>query len=384
MPTWLRRLLVLAILAALALGAYALWFRKDPVPVSVRKVDRGRVEETVANSKAGTVKTRRRAALSPETAGIVQELLVRKGQHVVAGDVLLRLSSEGRGAQLDSSRRALETANARVREACVGAEQADRDYRRAIDLAKQDVLSQDRLEQSRMARDAARAGCEAARAAGRQAQAAIDMSASSLDDTVLRAPFAGVIADLRTEVGEFVSPSAPGVFMQPVIDLIDLESVYVSAPLDEVDIGRVQVGLPVRITLDPYDETAFPGRVARIAPYVDELKEQSRTFEAEVEFDPRPGSEIVILPGTTADVEVILRAKDDVLRIPSYALLEGDEVLVARDGVLVSVEVETGLRNWENVEIVSGLSEGEDVVVSLDRAEVVAGAKVIVSEASLK
>jgi HlyD family secretion protein len=292
----------------------------------------------------------------------------------------MRLSSQERSAQLSAAQHALDTSLARQREACVGADQAQRDLERTSDLAQQQIVSQDRLEQARMRRDSANATCEAAAFAVKQAQAGIDASRAALGYSVLKAPFDGVVADLRTEVGEFIAPSVPGVYIPPVIDLIDLHSVYVSAPLDEVDVGRVKVGLPVRVTLDAYDKTALAGKVTRIAPYVEEVREQSRTFEVEVELDPPPPPEVVVLPGTTADVEVILRAKDDVLRIPSYALLEGDRVLVVRDDVLVSEPVRTGLRNWEYVEIESGLSEGDRVVVSLDRAEVKAGAHVVIGE----
>jgi HlyD family secretion protein len=158
-----------------------------------------------------------------------------------------------------------------------------------------------------------------------------------------------------------------------VIEILDNDSIYVSAPLDEVDVGRVRVGPPVRITLDAYPGRSFPGHVARVAPYVLDLEEQNRTVEIEVEFDDA-GFASTLLPGTSADVEVILDEVHDVLRIPSYALVEGKRVLVVRDGVLVAVEVETGLSNWQFTEVRGGLSADELVVVSLDRVEVQEGA----------
>jgi HlyD family secretion protein len=85
------------------------------------------------------------------------------------------------------------------------------------------------------------------------------------------------------------------------------------------------------------------------------------------------------MPGLSADIEVILDARDDVLRVPTYAILEGNRVLAVKGGKLESVAVETGLRNWEFTEIASGVSEGDQVVVSLDRAEVKAGARVEVT-----
>jgi HlyD family secretion protein len=170
-----------------------------------------------------------------------------------------------------------------------------------------------------------------------------------------------------------VSPSPPAVPIPPVFDLIDPRSIYVSAPLDEVDAARIARGLPARITLDPYPDRAFEGKVSRVAPYVQDIEEQNRTLEVEVDFTDAEFAR-TLLPGTSADIEIILQAKPDVLRVPTYALLEGDRALVHNDGHLEERVVRTGLRNWEFAEVIDGLREGERVVVSLDRAEVRSGA----------
>ena len=83
----------------------------------------------------------------------------------------------------------------------------------------------------------------------------MDAARATLEKTVITAPFDGVVLDVSTEVGEWISPSPPGVPIPPVLDLIDPEALYLSAPIDEADLARVRVGLPVRMTLD-----AFPGR----------------------------------------------------------------------------------------------------------------------------
>jgi len=381
MNALVKRAIALLIVVGLCAGAWALWLRPEPIPVTVRAVERGRVEETVTNSKAGTVRTRRRASLSAEMAGLIEELAVREGQRVTAGQVLLRLADAELRAQWEVSRRALDSAQAQARESCAAAEQARRDLERMRSLSKQEIVSQDRLEQADVLKDRATAACQAAGASARQAEASVKLADALLAKTTLRAPFDGVVAEVRAEVGEFLAPSAPGIFIPPVLDLIDDTDLYVSAPLDEVDVGRVVVGLPVRVTLDPYPDTPLMGAVVRVSPYVEDQQQQSRTFEVEVELDGRLPEGVVVKPGATADVEIILRATDEVLRIPSFALLEGSKVLVARDGRLVSVDVTTGLRNWEFVEILSGLSVGDPVVVSLDREEVKEGARVATSEA---
>jgi HlyD family secretion protein len=143
--------------------------------------------------------------------------------------------------------------------------------------------------------------------------------------------------------------------------------------MDEVDSARIRPGQAARVTLDPYPGQSFAARVARLAPYVLDREEQNRTVEVEAELEHRPDGGL--LPGTSADVEVVLSAREDVLRVPTAALVEGGRVLVVEDGVLVEKTVEVGLRNWDWTEVLSGLAAGDPVVTSLDRPEVKAGAR---------
>jgi HlyD family secretion protein len=148
--------------------------------------------------------------------------------------------------------------------------------------------------------------------------------------------------------------------------------------MDEVDIAKIRVGQPARVTSDAHPGRHIAGRVARIAPYVIDQVEQGRTFEVEIEWTPRDAAPVLV-PGVSADVEIVLATKADVLRVPTYALIQDRALLVVTDGRLVERRVTTGLRNWDMVEILSGVSAGELVVVSLDRADVKAGASVTVS-----
>jgi HlyD family secretion protein len=344
------------------------------VPVTVVRVAAGRVEESVINSKAGTVKSRRRADLSTEVGGRVLELPARKGAHVRAGDVLLRIAQGDYRAQVAVQRSAVEAAQSSRDEACRTAEQLDRELARNQALSREKLVSPDWLDQLQGRRDAAAAACEAARARIGQARAALDAARVSLEKTVLRAPFDGIVAELTTEVGEWITPSPPGLPIPPVIVLLDSGASYVSAPMDEVDVGKVRTGQPVRITLDAFPGRSLSGRVTRVAPYVQDVQEQNRVFEIEAEFDDAGFAES-LLPGISADVEVILASRDGVLRIPSSSILEGDSVLVAGADRLETRKLELGLRNWQFAEVRRGLSPGDAVVVSLDRAEVREGAR---------
>ena len=376
---WRRRALIAAVIVAAVVLARATLLRKDPVPVTVFRVAPGRVEETVTNSKAGTVKTRRRAALSPELGGRIEELPVRKGDRVRKGQLLVRLAGADYAAQVRVAQRTIEVSRGSEREACQRADQAERDLTRMVALARENLVSQDLKEQAQTTRDAAVAACQAARSRVEQGQASLDFARATRGKTELRAPFDGVVADLRGEVGEWITPSPPGVPIPALVELLDPDAIYVSAPLDEVDVGRVRTGQVVRVTIDAYPGRPIAGHLSRIAPYVIDVQQQSRTFEVEVDLDDAAFAG-TLLPGSSADVEVILDARDGVLRVPSYALIDGKKALVLRDEKLVGVPVEVGLKNWGFAEVKRGLSAGDLVVVSLDRADVKEGARARVAE----
>jgi len=375
---WLKPLVILLALA----GAVALLrltiLRPQLVPVTVQRVETGRVEDTVVNSRAGTVQSRLRSEMSPGIPGLVVAIPARKGARVKQGDVLLRLDDREHTAQTRLAERALEAARAVAEQARLEAGQADRDWKRAQELARSQVVSETVLDLGRTRALTTQAAVVAAEARIQEAEAALDAARATLAKTVITAPFDGVVLDVTTEVGEWISPSPPGVPIPPVLDLIDPEALYLSAPIDEADVARIRVGLPVRITLDAFRGQSFAGTLTYVSSFVETRQEQNRTLRVEAEFQDRalPAN---LLPGLSADLEVILDARDNVLRIPTYALLENNRVLVVQDERLVEQKVTTGLHNWSHTEITSGLSPGDAVVVSLDRPEVRAGARVRVT-----
>jgi HlyD family secretion protein len=159
------------------------------------------------------------------------------------------------------------------------------------------------------------------------------------------------------------------------VDLIDDNCFYISAPIDEVDAPQVRLGAEARITLDAFGERIFPGTVRRIAPYVLDIEKQARTVEVEVEIT-EPPRDPPLLAGYSADVEIIVDRREDVLRVPTAAIRAEGGVLVfdPGTGLLEDREIETGLGNWDQTEVTSGLDAGELVVLSLDREGVEAGA----------
>ena len=379
----MKLLATVAALVAVAVLLRLTVLRPKPVPVTVCRVETGRVEDTVVNSRAGTVQSRLRSQISPGLAGLVIDIPARKGTHVKKGDVLLRLNDAEHQAQVRLALRTLDAARAAAEQARLEAEYAQTEWKRAQELARKEVVSATSLDHDRTRALTSLTAVEAATARIRETEASVASAQAILDKTVITSPFDGVVLDVTTEVGEWISPSPPGVPIPPVMDLIDPQALYVSAPIDEADVARMRVGLPVRITLDAFRGKSFKGTLTYVSSFVETRQDQNRTLRVEAVFTQTdlPAN---LLPGLSADVEVILDSRENVLRIPTYALLENNLVLVVHNGLLVEKSVKVGLHNWSFTEITAGLSAGELVVVSLDRPEVKAGAAVVVNAEAAK
>lgn len=371
-------------LAGLVLFAVAAWYFTRPAPMRVQlvKVERGIVEATVSNTRAGTVKPCRRAKLAASAGGQIEHLLVKKGQRVKEGQVLLELWDKDLQAQQRLAQEQLATAQTQEQQACVQADLAEKEAERAQQLKEKGFISAEGLDQKVSAAKVSRAGCEVARSQIDQSHSRIAVANAGMQRMVLRAPFDGIVADISGELGEYATPSPPGIPTLPAIDLIDDHCMFVSAPIDEVDAADIKAGQVARITLDAIKGKTFAGKVKRVAPYVLEIEKQARTVEVEVSFDEPPTSENLLV-GYSADVEIVHTSHANVLRIPTQALLpaqtaqEAKRVLLYHaDGVLEERTVTTGLANWEMTEITAGLNEGDQVVMSLDQAGVKAGVRV--------
>jgi HlyD family secretion protein len=366
-------LIVIALIAALVL-----WLgRSKPVKVIVKKADIGMVQDTVANTRAGTIEACRRAGISPSIGGQIAKLPVKEGDKVEAGQVLMELWNEDQTAQYALALSEAKSARAQARQACVVAEVSKREAQRQRQLQKKGLSSDETVDKTDGDARAKQAACDAANASVEVGQARLSVVEAALDRTRLTAPFAGIVAEVNGEVGEFVTPSPVGIPTPPAVDLMDISCLYVSAPMDEVDAPDIRVGMPAKISMDSIPNTKFDGKVRRVAPYVLATEKQARTVDVEVDFLCQQDCRNM-MPGYSADIEVILKAQENTLRIPTEALLEGDKVMVfGADGVLHERKVDTGLSNWEWTELTSGLTEGDEVVVSVEREGVEDGAEAV-------
>lgn len=344
--------------AVVAVAAVAWWWRPQPTPIRLAEVGRGHVLVTVVNTRAGTIKSCQRAGLSLPGGGVVEQIAVKAGERVARGDLLLTLWSDDIHADLARARAQQALGKTQREERCSEAAYYEREANRLATLLAKNLTSRTLAEQAQNLADTRRYVCQASRQQERVDEAQVAQVEARLSERRLLAPFAGVVAEVNSKLGEYMTPSPPGVAMPPVIDLIDDRCLYVSAPIDEVDAARLKVGQSARVLLDAMPGRDFAATVTRIAPYVKELEKQARTVEVEAALTALP-TDVPLLIGYSADLEVEVTRATDVLRVAASSRADDGSVLRLEGDKLVRVMPRWGVENWNWIEVAEGLAAGD-------------------------
>ena len=381
MPRHSFRWFIILLLILLA-GVFA-WYKMRPreIEVSVVQVTLGTVEKIVANTRAGTLNACRKANLSPATGGQISVLTVDEGDVVKEGQLLLELWNNDLKAQAALAGKEIMASEAMAAVSRLQAEIASREAERMQKLIQDNAISDQDADKIITEAKVRQAAYDAAVTEVAASRARVSVIKANLERTMLVAPFDGIIAKINGELNEYVTPSPPGIPTPPTIELLDTSCFYVVAPIDEVDAAAVKVNMEARVIMDAFGDKHFPARVRRIDPYVLDLEKQARTVDVEVEFTNSEDGEN-FLAGYSADVEIIIAVEEDVLRIPTQALLDNSLVYVYQphDQRLHEKSVRTGLSNWDYTQVTEGLQEGESLVISTDRPGLEDGVRVKISE----
>ena len=381
MPRHSLRWFIILLLILFA-GVFA-WYKMRPkeIEVSVVQVTLGTVEKIVANTRAGTLNACRKANLSPATGGQISVLTVDEGDVVKEGQLLLELWNNDLKAQAALAGKEIMASEAKAAVSRLQAEIASREAERMQKLIQDNAISDQDADKIITEAKVRQAAYDAAVTEVAASRARVSVIKANLERTMLVAPFDGIIAKINGELNEYVTPSPPGIPTPPTIELLDTSCFYVVAPIDEVDAAAVKVNMEARVIMDAFGDKHFPARVRRIDPYVLDLEKQARTVDVEVEFTNSEDGEN-FLAGYSADVEIIIAVEEDVLRIPTQALLDNSLVYVYQphDQRLHEKSVRTGLSNWDYTQVTEGLQEGESLVISTDRPGLEDGVRVKISE----
>ena len=371
---------IVLVLVVVAVVIYVVMGREqDPITVSAVYPEIRTVEQTVSNTRAGTIDACRRSKMSPAIGGQIAFLQVKEGDLVQKDQILIELWNKESKARVKESKARVKAAERSAQQVCILSDRAQREAKRKTELLERGLASEEDAETSVSNAKSQSAACDAALTQVEVYQASVEVIEASLERTMLIAPFDGIIAEIEGELGEYVTPSPVGVATKPTVDLIDSSCIYISAPIDEIDAPEVVSGMTARITMDAFGNQEFPATVRRVAPYVLDLEKQARTVEIEAVFD---NPDQTLLPGYSADIEVIIERVENTLSIPTQMIMRDNFVYVIdpETMTLTKKQIEVGIGNWQYTEVTNGLSEDDQVVLSVDREGVKAGVKVEVEK----
>lgn len=371
---------IVLVLAVVAVVIYVVMGREqDPITVTAVYPEIKTVEQTVSNTRAGTIDACRRSRMSPAIGGQIASLYVKEGDLVQKDQILIELWNKESKARVKEAKARVKAAERSAQQVCILSDRAQREAKRKTELLERGLASEEATETAVSNAESQSAACDAALTQVEVYQASVEVIEASLERTMLIAPFDGIIAEIEGELGEYVTPSPVGVATKPTVDLIDSSCIYISAPIDEIDAPEVVSGMTARITMDAFGNQEFPATVRRVAPYVLDLEKQARTVEIEAVFD---NPDQALLPGYSADIEVIIDRVENTLSIPTQTIMRDNFVYVidTETMTLTKKQIEVGIGNWQYTEVTNGLSEDDQVVLSVDREGVKAGVKVEVEK----
>ncbi|MFL6593151.1 MAG: efflux RND transporter periplasmic adaptor subunit [Luteimonas sp.] len=366
--------IALAVAAALLLAAAAAWawFGRDKgVAVhtaTVVAIGNGGASSSVLDA-TGYVVARRMATVSAKITGKVREVLIEEGQHVRAGQVLATLDPIDADAERDLAAAQLSAARSQAGSVQAQLHEAEANAARLASLVKQQLVSKSQYDQAIAQRDSLRAQLSTAQRNAQVASDQLRIAGNGVDNTVVRAPFDGVVIAKAAQPGEIVSPlSAGGGFTRTGIGtIVDMDSLEVEVDVGEAYIGRVQPDMPVESTLNAYPEWKIPGKVIAIIPTADRGK---ATVKVRVGLDVRDPR---IVPDMGVRVSFLEAAKPAAaqqpqgVRAPTAAIVQrnGQDVVFALrdDDTVEQRTVKLGLAMGDDRQVLSGLGAGDSVVL---------------------
>jgi HlyD family secretion protein len=354
----LRLLLVVVVVAGAAGGIYA-WVGSRGTDENGNKLIPAEIGSITEKALAvGQIEPRERFQIKSKISGIVAICYVEVGDTVQTGDALFEIAPDPTPQELLNVSHQVHSSEAVYLK-------AKADFERGQELHEDGLMSKGDL-------DALREAYELARIARQQAFDNRDLTrigrvtgGDTEVETIIRTPASGTVLSRAVNVGDPVVPLTsyqPGTELAAVADMGDL---IFKGTVDEIDVGKITVGMPCRIKVGALPDEVVTGRLSRIAPQA-QKSEGATLFDVEIELDPE--QEVTLRAGYSANADVVIREKNDIVLIPERLVLFEDEktfVEIPGEGPEAEprkVEVELGLSDGLNVEIVSGVAAGDQIV----------------------
>jgi HlyD family secretion protein len=353
-------LLVFIVLAAVVVGAYAVYQNREPEDQGFTMVEVTRGDITEKAVAVGQIEPRQRFHIKSKISGIVRRCAVEVGDQVRPGDALIEITPDPTPLERLEAERRVETAESAYK-------RAEADYTRSQELVSKGVESRNTLD----------AMVEAYELAGIELERAKDnlqlLEDGRIDgrgavmESIIRAPAAGIVLQRLVNNGDPVVPLTSYQEGTELATLADMSDLMFKGTVDEIDVGKLTVGMPARLKIGALPDQVVTGRLSRIAPQAVE-EDNAKLFEVEIELDPTDG--VLLRAGYSANADLVIREKTGILLIPERLVIFEEEgakrsVELPGEGLEAEprkVEIETGLSDGLNIEVSDGLSEGDQLV----------------------
>ena len=313
-------------------------------PVKVVQVVRQKISEKLTYT--GTLEAWQKITITPDIGGKVAKIYVEEGQRVERGQLLAEMDVESIQLQLKQTEAAQAVAEANFKNASRNKERMDR-------LFQEKAVSDQQYEQVKLVYDAAKAQLE-------QAQAAVNMARHTLDLSIMKAPFGGIIASKNAQVGDVINPMmgnfSPG-SGGGVLTLVDYSRIKIVVEVSQSDILRIYKGQPAAVRVSDGQAKEYPGTVTVVNTTADPL---AKKFRVEVLVN---NPDLALRPGTFGSCIFEASTHDNALVVPQKAILDNKYVFLVEGNKAVKKEVLLGLKNAELIEIKEGLKEGDRVII---------------------
>jgi HlyD family secretion protein len=363
-----RRLLGWALVIAVAVACALYWRSTVPMPVDVYTVATAYPSQayTLLNA-TGYVVAQRKAAVASKATGRLEWLGVREGSSVRQGEVLARVENRDVTAKLDQTTANVKLAQANLEQAQADLQEAERAFNRSRDLLERQFVSQAAHDTAVARYEKAKAASSAQSASIAVAQANVRAAQVEVEQTLIRAPFDGVVLTKNANEGDVITPFSSALGSQAaVVTMADMSTLEVEADVSESSVGKVRLEQPCEVQLDALPDTRFRGIVGRMVPTVDRAK---ATVTVKIRFldkDPR------VLPEMSAKVAFLsqelpaeLRTRRTVVQPTAVVERSGRRVVfVVRADRAIETPVEVGGKLGEWVEVMKGVEPGAKVVAS--------------------
>ncbi len=358
---------ILALLIAIIVGLIIAKGGKGAITVESGMVTRAYPSQSITVLNAtGRVTAQRKAAVSTKASGRLEFLGVQEGSVVKAGDVLARIENRDVTATLDQVQASLRAAKANLEQGMAELRDAQSSLTRSEDLAKKNFISSATLDTAKARFDKAKAAVASLNGTIGIAEANVRAAQVGVDQTIIRAPFDGVILTKNANVGDIITPFSSATDSKgAVVNMADMETLEVEADVSETSIAKISVGQPVDIQLDAFPDLRLPGKVSRTVPTVDRSK---ATLLVKIEFLERDKR---VLPDMSAKVAFLSRPLEANERKPVVAVLP--TALAKREGKDVVFLIENNFAKQTPVVVgsklgdlmqVSGVKAGDKLVIS--------------------